>query len=65
MAHLLKWARQFRLMSALVRVTDGPAIVAPAQFRMCAMAVLMIGLIAVGLLGDGFMLYVLLKWLRE
>jgi hypothetical protein len=29
------------------------------------MAALMIGLIVVGLLGDGFMLYVLLKWLHE
>jgi hypothetical protein len=29
------------------------------------MAVFMIGLIAVGLLSDGFMLYVLLKWMHE
>jgi hypothetical protein len=29
------------------------------------MAVLMIGLIAVGLLGDGFMLYVLLHWMHD
>jgi hypothetical protein len=35
------------------------------SFGLSAMAVLTIALIAVGLLGDGFMLYVLLKWLRE
>ncbi len=29
------------------------------------MAVFMIGLIAVGLLGDGFMLYVLLHWMHD
>ncbi len=29
------------------------------------MALLMIGLIAVGLLGDGFMLYVLLHWMHD
>jgi hypothetical protein len=29
------------------------------------MAVLLIGLIAVGFLGDGFMLYVLLHWMHD
>jgi hypothetical protein len=29
------------------------------------MAMLMIALIAVGLLGDGFMLYVLLHWMHD
>jgi len=42
---------------------DDVEIAAPATFSDCAMT--MIALVMVGLLGDGFMLYVLLHWMHD
>jgi hypothetical protein len=60
----LYWAQQsFQCPLAMLR--KPLRLLRPPKFGWCAMALLMIGLITVGVLGDGFMLYVLLKWMHE
>ena len=51
------------LLTSASQGTDDAEIAVPAAFSDCAMA--MIAFVTVGLLSDGFMLYVLLHWMRD